>query len=119
MNINGIELKKIWCHKCGHEWLSKLDCPKMCPRCKRYYPWLGKREVSENLDHLKRQIRYPIQHLQVGESTVLPWQADDRGRPDFKKNESMNRAVLQEARRKGKDFRREPTGAGLKVTRLI
>lgn len=117
MNINGIDYKLVECAKCNHQWLSKID-PKKCPKCFRYDPWLRKSERNENIIRFKKEAKYPIQHLQVGDSTVLPWQSDERGKPDFKKNESMNRAVLQEERRKGKKFRREGIGAGLKVTRL-
>lgn len=117
MYINGIEYNLIECAKCNWQWLSKID-PKTCPKCKRYDPWLPKGEQNENIIRHKKQSKYPIQDLQVGDSIVLPWQSDDRGKPDFKKNESMNRAVLQEQRRKGKKFNREPIGAGLKVTRL-
>lgn len=118
MNINGIELKKIWCHKCGHEWISKLECPKKCPKCHRYDPWLAKPEKEEKELAIIKIRKYPIQHLQVGESTVLPWVHLPNGQPDTKAGDSMNRCVRQEAQRKGKKFETMPTSAGLNVRRI-
>lgn len=118
MYINGIEYKLIECLKCNHEWLTKLDCPKKCPKCQRYDPWIPKGEKDENIVRLKRQSKYPIQHLEVGESTVLPWQHLPNGQPDTKAGDSMNRCVRQEAQRKGKKFETMPTSAGLNVRRI-
>lgn len=27
---------KIKCKCCGYEWISKVEIPKQCPKCKRY-----------------------------------------------------------------------------------
>lgn len=41
-------MKKQTCKQCGYVWLSKLDKPKQCPRCKRYdYDKEEKKEVEE------------------------------------------------------------------------
>lgn len=24
------------CNNCGHEWISRIEKPKACPKCKRY-----------------------------------------------------------------------------------
>lgn len=118
MNMNGIEYNLIWCHKCGHEWLSKLDCPKMCPKCKRYNPWeeKGQRITSGKKSTNKR--RWPIQHLQVGEHTVLQWVHLPNGQPDTRAGDSMNRCIRQEEQHKGKKFEKYPTSAGLFVRRI-
>ena len=31
-----IELQKLLCRKCGHEWLPRTPQPKKCPRCSSY-----------------------------------------------------------------------------------
>lgn len=118
MIVNGVEFKKIWCHKCEHEWLSKLECPKKCPKCGRYDPWLPKGERNENTPHLKKTAKYPIQDLKVGESITLSWQVNGFGRPDVNKNNSMNRAIRQEEKRKDKKFERYPSAAGLRLVRI-
>lgn len=115
MYINGIEHNLIECQKCGYEWFSKI-CPKQCPKCHRYSPWLPK--ASEN-EQVVRANKYPIQHLEVGQSTVLPWQSGPDGKPDFVANESMQRAVRQEEARKGKKFEKEPRSAGLFLRRIF
>lgn len=30
-------MKTLTCKRCGHNWTSKLDNPKACPKCKSYY----------------------------------------------------------------------------------
>ena len=35
------------CSKCKHEWLSRVEDPKQCPRCKRYDWKEKKKEVKE------------------------------------------------------------------------
>ena len=42
---------KLVCLKCGHTWLSRVDHPASCPRCKSY-TWdqprkLGKKEEEK------------------------------------------------------------------------
>lgn len=32
---NNILMKK--CLRCGHEWISNVEEPKQCPKCKQYY----------------------------------------------------------------------------------
>lgn len=120
MNINGIEYKQIECAKCNHQWLSKLEYPKKCPKCFRYDPWIPKNEKNENIftPKAKRQQKYPIQDLQVGECVTLIWVHRPDGQPDLKIGDSMNRAVRQEEKRKGKKFERMPTPSGLLVTRV-
>lgn len=114
MIINNVELFKIWCHKCGYEWLSKSKCPASCAGCRQPKPWEGKKDRKSNVKMI-----YPIQDLQVGESITLVWQHLPNGQPDGLKNASMNRAVRQEEKRKGKKFNRMPTSTGLLVTRVI
>ena len=29
-------MKQIKCKRCGYEWITRIDKPKACPRCKRY-----------------------------------------------------------------------------------
>lgn len=36
MNSKRQNMKKHKCERCGYEWMSKLEKPKACPRCKRY-----------------------------------------------------------------------------------
>lgn len=38
-------MEKNKCDKCGWEWLSRVENPKQCPRCKRY-DW--KKEEKQN-----------------------------------------------------------------------
>lgn len=117
MNIGGINYNIIDCVKCNHQWLSKLECPKQCPKCKRYDPWLPKLERNESIARMKRITKYPIQDVQVGESVVLPYAMMQNGWPDVKSNNNMLRAIRQEEKRKGKRFERIPIGAGLKLIR--
>lgn len=65
-----------------------------------------------------RPVKYPVDQLAVGESVTLPWHMTPTGEGDERRNKSMNTAVSNHARREGKVFRREPTAAGLRVTRL-
>ena len=29
-------MKQIKCKKCGYEWITRVDNPKACPKCKSY-----------------------------------------------------------------------------------
>lgn len=118
MNINGIEYKKIWCMKCGYEWLSKLDCPVRCARCRAPKFWEPKKEHDESIPPEKRKQKYPIQDLLIGEKILLSWNTQSNGWPDVKKNNSMLRAIRQEEARKGKKFQRYSSAAGLLVKRV-
>jgi predicted Zn-ribbon and HTH transcriptional regulator len=41
-----ITMKKQ-CKKCGYEWESRIEEPKVCPYCKQY-DWNKQREEKEN-----------------------------------------------------------------------
>ena len=30
------------CKRCGYEWVSKVENPKQCPKCKQYYYNIGR-----------------------------------------------------------------------------
>lgn len=31
--MNGLEMPKIVCEKCGYMWVPRVPSPKKCPRC--------------------------------------------------------------------------------------
>lgn len=63
-----LEIKLLDCLKCQHRWASRLEQPKMCPRCKRY-DW--NREKRERV-YKPLGSKYPFATMQVGESVSIP-----------------------------------------------
>jgi predicted Zn-ribbon and HTH transcriptional regulator len=39
-------MKEFKCIRCGYEWLSRVEKPTACPKCKSYY-WNKERVVKE------------------------------------------------------------------------
>lgn len=37
------------CIKCGHEWIARMENPRMCPRCKNYNWDKAKEEIKESV----------------------------------------------------------------------
>jgi predicted Zn-ribbon and HTH transcriptional regulator len=35
--IININMEKNKCKRCSHDWISRIDSPLQCPRCKSYY----------------------------------------------------------------------------------
>lgn len=29
-------LPKLFCERCGHDWIPRIEDPSMCPKCKSY-----------------------------------------------------------------------------------
>jgi len=40
-------MEKEKCLKCEHEWISRIDTPMQCPKCKSYN-WNKKKEVKND-----------------------------------------------------------------------
>lgn len=64
-----------------------------------------------------RPRKYPLDQLEIGQSTVIPWREDEFGRR-LKNQDPLRCAVQQDERRSGRQFLRVPLPSGLQVTRM-
>ena len=106
---------------CGWTWASRLPLPpKYCARCKRQN-WDQPRPPRQQALSVppKPKKIYPFHTLEVGQSIQIGWEIGKDGLADPRAANNLGRAVRQEEARYGKKFRREPSPAGLKITRLV
>lgn len=122
MNKTTISLVK--CARCAHEWWPRTpEPPKRCAHCKALNwqrPAHVKREPVVSTRPPGAVRKYPFHDLEVGASVLIELhRLPESGMPDRKKNQSIHCAVMNYARRSGRQYQRETTVSGIRVTRTM